>query len=317
MKYRTMGRSGLQVSEVGLGCNNFGMRMTPGEAKAVVHKCLDLGVNFFDTAESYGDGKSESVLGDILRDHRQEVVVATKFGAPGWAPADPKKPPLVSGSRTTIMNAVEGSLRRLKTDYIDLYYMHRPDMHTAADETLRALDDLVRSGKVRYVGTSNFPAWQVARAYLMARGAHANGFVCCQDHYSLLTRAPEKELIPCIQAFGLALSPYFPLESGMLTGKYRRGQKAPEGTRLAVMPEPMAARFLNDRNWPIVEKLEDYAETAGHHILDLAFAWLLAKPYVGSVIAGATKPEQVEANVKAAETALSNADVKELDRITG
>ncbi len=313
MKHRTMGRSGLQVSEVGLGCNNFGMRMTPDEAKAVVHKAMDLGIDFFDTAQSYG--KSEEVLGEILGSRRKDVIVATKFGAPIWGAPETDKP-LLPGARTTIMNAVDSSLRRLKTDYIDLYYMHRPDMHTQPDETLRALDDVIRMGKVRYVGTSNFPAWQVARAHLMARGAHTNGFVCCQDHYSLLTRAPEKELIPCIEAFGLALIPYFPLESGLLSGKYKRGQKPPEGTRLGHMPEPMANRFLNDKNWPVVEKLDDYAQSTGRSLLDLAFAWLLAKRTVASVIAGATKPEQVEANVRAAEAKLSKDEVAELDRIT-
>jgi aryl-alcohol dehydrogenase-like predicted oxidoreductase len=214
------------------------------------------------------------------------------------------------------MNAVDESLRRLRTDYIDLYYMHRPDMHTQADETLRALDDVVRMGKVRYVGTSNFPAWHVARAYLMARGAHSNGFVCCQDHYSLLARDIEKELIPCIEAFGLALVPYFPLASGLLSGKYKRGEKMPEGTRLAAMGT-MAERFANDRNWPIVEKLDDYAQSTGRTILQLAFAWLLQKRVVASVIAGATKPEQVEANAQAAEVKLTPEDVAELDRITG
>lgn len=312
MKHRTMGRSGLQVSEVGLGCNNFGMRMTPDEAKAVVHKAMDLGIDFFDTAQSYG--KSEEVLGEILGSRRKDVIVATKFGAPVWGAPETGKP-LLPGARTTIMSAVDSSLRALKTDYIDLYYMHRPDFHTQADETLRALDDVVRMGKVRYVGTSNFPAWQVARAYLMARGAHSNGFVCCQDDYSLLERNIEKELVPCIEAFGLGLVPYFPLASGMLTGKYQRNAALPEGSRLQAMGR-MSERFATERNWGIVEKLTDYAEKTGHTMLEFAFAWLLSKRAVSSVIAGATKPEQVEANVRAAEAKLSKDAVAELDRIT-
>lgn len=314
MKHRTMGRSGLQVSEVGLGCNNFGMRMTPDEAKAVVHKCLDLGIDFFDTAQSYG--RSEEVLGEILGANRKNVIVATKFGAPGWGPPDPKKPPLLPGSRSTIMNAVDESLRKLRTDYIDLYYMHRPDMRTAGEETVHALDDLIRAGKVRYAGTSNFPAWQVARDVLIARGARSHGFVCCQDDYSLLERNIEKELVPCIEAFGLGLVPYFPLASGMLTGKYKRNAPLPEGSRLEAMGR-MSERFATERNWDIVEKLEAFASDRGQTMLELAFGWLLAKRAVSSVIAGATKPEQVEANVKAAEVSLSADDVAELDRITG
>jgi aryl-alcohol dehydrogenase-like predicted oxidoreductase len=314
MKHRLMGRSGLQVSEIGLGCNNFGMRMTPDEAKAVVHKCLDLGIDFFDTAQSYG--KSEEVLGEILGTHRKDVIVATKFGAPGWGPPDPKRPPLHPGARTTIMNAIDESLRKLRTDYIDLYYMHRPDMHTQPDETLRALDDLIRAGKVRYIGTSNFPAWHVARAQHTARETGARGFTCCQDHYSLLARDIEKELVPAIDDYGLGLIPYFPLASGLLSGKYKRGVSPPEGTRIAAMPKEWASRWVNDKNWATVERLDDYAQTTGHTMLQLAFGWLLAKPTVASVIAGATKPEQVEANVKAAEVTLSPDEVAELDRIT-
>jgi aryl-alcohol dehydrogenase-like predicted oxidoreductase len=314
MKHRLMGRSGLQVSEIGLGCNNFGMRMTPDEARAVVHKCLDLGIDFFDTAQSYG--RSEEVLGEILAGKRNNVIVATKFGAPGWGPPDPKAPPLHPGARTTIMNAIDESLRKLRTDYIDLYYMHRPDMHTQPDETLRALDDLIRAGKVRYIGTSNFPAWHVARAQHTAREIGARGFTACQDHYSLLARDIEKELIPAIEDYGLGLIPYFPLASGLLSGKYRRGTKPPEGTRLAAMSPEWASRWANEKNWAIVEKLDDHARSTGRTMLEIAFGWLLAKRNVASVIAGATRPEQVEANVKAADVSLSAEDVAELDSIT-
>ncbi len=310
MEYRNLGRSGLQVSVVGLGCNNFGRRIGPEEARAVVEKALELGVNFFDTANVYGgNGRSEEILGEILQGRRHEVVIATKFGNPmGEGPMQR------GGSRRHIIEQVEASLRRLRTDYIDLYQMHVPDPSTPVEETLRALDDLVRSGKVRYIGNSNFAGWQVVQAHYVAEMKGLTPFVSAQNEYSLLNRRIERELIPACQACGLGILPYFPLASGLLTGKYRRGEPPPPGTRLAAWPA--ANQLLTDRNFDIIERLTDFAQARGHTLLDLAIGWLATKPYISSVIAGATKPEQVEQNVKAAEWRLTPEEMAEVDAIT-
>src|ERR1700710_2946305 len=229
MEIRNLGRSGLRVSSIGLGCNNFGGRIDEAAAKAVIHKALDLGITLFDTADVYGErGGSETVMGRILGDDRKRIVLATKFAAPMDDSGEK-----VGGSRQYIMAAVEDSLRRLKTDWIDLYQMHRTDPRTPIEETLRALDDLIRQGKVRYIGCSNFPAWQMTEAAWIARTAGLSGFVSCQDEYSLVHRAPEAELLPAARSLGLGLLPYFPLASGSLTGKYRRNVNLPPGTRLA------------------------------------------------------------------------------------
>lgn len=310
MEYRNLGRSGLQVSVVGLGCNNFGRRIGPEEARAVVEKALDLGVNFFDTANVYGgNGRSEEILGEILQGRRHEVVIATKFGNPmGEGPMQR------GGSRRHIIEQVEASLRRLRTDYIDLYQMHVPDPSTPIEETLRALDDLVRAGKVRYIGNSNFAGWQVVQAHYIAEMKGLTPFVSAQNEYSLLNRRIERELIPACEACGLGILPYFPLASGLLTGKYRRGEPPPPGTRLAAWPA--ADRLLTDRNFDIIERLTEFAQARGHTLLDLAIGWLATKPYISSVIAGATKPEQVEQNVKAAEWRLTAEEMAEVDAIT-
>ncbi|MFQ5381463.1 MAG: aldo/keto reductase, partial [Dehalococcoidia bacterium] len=254
------------------------------------------GVNLFDTADVYGGaGTSEVFLGKALGARRQDVVVATKFGmemAPG--------PYTSRGSRRYIVQACEDSLRRLGTDYIDLYQIHRPDPTTPIDETLQALDDLVRAGKVRYIGHSNFAGWQAAEAEFTARALGTSRFISAQNDYSLLNRAVERELVPACRAYDIGVLPYFPLASGLLTGKYTRGEAPPEGTRLAAWG-PAANRFMSDRNWDKVEALQAFATERGHTLLELAFAWLLAEPSVGSVIAGATSPEQVEANVAAGE----------------
>ncbi|MBZ5605525.1 MAG: aldo/keto reductase [Acidobacteriia bacterium] len=307
---RNLGSSGLRVSEVGLGCNNFGGRVTDIEVtRRVVDKAIDLGITLFDTADVYGNkGGSETQLGQVLGDRRKQIVLATKFGM------QMNDPETKGGSRRYIMAAVEASLRRLRTDWIDLYQLHQADPLTPVEETLRALDDLIRQGKVRYIGCSNVPAWQVADASWTARDAGLNAFVACQDEYSLLVRKIEKDLVPAMQHYGLGLLPYFPLASGLLTGKYRRNQM-PEGARLTAVKN-LADRYLTDANWSKVESLEKFCADRGHTMLELAFSWLLARPTVASVIAGATRPEQIEQNVKAASWQLTSDDLAEIDRIT-
>jgi aryl-alcohol dehydrogenase-like predicted oxidoreductase len=277
----------------------------------VVHKALDLGVTLFDTADIYGNmGGSETMLGQILGERRKNIILATKFSGP-----------MVEGktrkdtSRRYIMTAVEASLKRLKTEWIDLYQLHFPDPLTPLQETLGALDDLVRHGKVHYIGCSNLAAWQVVEAQWTSRHLGVSRFISCQDEYSLLARDIEREKLPAIQAYGLGLLPYFPLASGMLTGKYKRNSPPPAGTRLAAM-QGLSNRFASDANWNIVEQLEAFCARKGHKLLDLAFSWLLARPSISSVIAGATKPEQVEQNVAAAAWALTPEEVAEVDRIT-
>jgi aryl-alcohol dehydrogenase-like predicted oxidoreductase len=311
MEIRNLGRSGLRVSAIGLGCNNFGGRIDDAAAKKVIHKALDLGITLFDTADVYGErGGSETTMGKILGADRNRIVLATKFCMP-MDEAGAKQ----GASRRYIMTAVEDSLRRLKTDWLDLYQVHRFDPLTPIEETLRALDDLVRSGKVRYVGCSNWASWQMTEAAWISRGQGLSPFVSCQDEYSLVARGAEKELMPAARHLGMGLLPYFPLASGLLTGKYRRNAPMPAGARLT-KTERLAERYLTDRNWQISEKLIDYAESRGHTALELAFSWLLSQAPVSSVIAGATKPEQLEQNVKAGDWKLSVDDLAEIDRIT-
>jgi len=311
MEYRHLGRSGLQVSVVGLGCNNFGMRCDFDQSKDVVHRALDAGITLFDTADVYGgQGKSEEFLGKILKGRRQDVVLATKFGMKMG-----DGPHKSGGSRKYIMSAVEDSLRRLDTDYIDLYQLHRPDPETPIDETLRALDDLVRSGKVRYIGNSNFAGWQAAEAHYVAKQANLTPFISAQNEYNLLDRRIEGELVPACNAYGLSILPFFPLASGFLTGKYRQGQEMPAGTRLA-NAGPMAARVLTDKNYEMLGKLEAFAEARGKTMLDLAIGWLASLPHVGSVIAGATKPEQIDQNVAAGGWKLTAEEVAEVDAMS-
>ena len=311
MNRRSLGSSGLQVSTVGLGCNNFGGRIGLDATRKVVHKALDLGITLFDTADIYGEnGASEDFLGQILGDRRKDIVLATKFGMEFGATGV-----MQGASRRYIMSAVEDSLRRLKTDWIDLYQLHTPDPLTPIAETLSSLDNLVRQGKVRYIGCSNLPAWQVVEAQWIARQQGLEGFISCQDEYSLLQRGLERELQPAMQSYGLGLLPFFPLASGLLTGKYKRGVTPPEGTRFATT-QRLADRYGTDVNWTIVENLADFCAKRGHGLLELAFSWLLARPQVASVIAGATRPEQLEQNVKAADWALAPDDLAEVDRLT-
>ncbi|KRF40392.1 aldo/keto reductase [Terrabacter sp. Soil810] len=309
MTYRQLGDSGLTVSTVGIGCNNFGRRVDQDGTNAVVRQALDSGVTLFDTADIYGQGSSEEMLGLALGSERENVVVATKFGmdmqganGPDWG---------VRGSRRYVRKAVEASLRRLGTDWIDLYQLHRPDPQTPIDETLAALDELVREGKVRYLGSSNFTGWQVVDADWTARAAGTSRFVSAQNEYSLLERDVEDELVPACEHVGVGLLPFFPLASGLLTGKYRRGEPAPEGTRLAGM-----ADRLDGADWDTIEALEAYAAQRGLRPIDVAIGGLAAQPAVASVIAGATRPEQVVDNVRAGLWEPTAEDLAELDGIT-
>jgi aryl-alcohol dehydrogenase-like predicted oxidoreductase len=309
MKMRRLGTSGLKVSEVGLGCNNFGMRIDAKATQEVVDAALDAGITLFDTADIYGGTKSEEFLGKALGKHRQDITLATKFGM--RIGDDPLR---MGGSRRWIMRAVEDSLSRLGTDYIDLYQFHAPDADTPIDETLRALDDLVTQGKVRYIGNSNFSGWQIADADWTAAGGAR--FVSAQNLYSLLERKVEFEVLPACEHFGLGFLPFFPLASGLLSGKYKRGEKPPEGTRLAAWGARGAAA-MSDKNFDKVEKLEAWAEERGHTILELAFAWLLGHEVVSSVIAGATSPEQVKTNAATSGWRLTPEEVKEVGDLIG
>lgn len=311
MLTRNLGRSGLRVSLVGLGCNNFGGRIDFESARKVIDKAIDSGITLFDTADVYGNrGGSEEVMGQLLGDRRKQIVLATKFGMV-MDEAGIKK----GGSRRYIMEAVEASLRRLKTDWIDLYQIHRSDPLTPIEETLRTLEDLISQGKVRYIGCSNLPSWEVADAHWTAKTLGIEKFASCQDEYSLMVRGAEKELIPAAQHFGMGLLPYFPLANGLLTGKYKRNAPLPEGARMT-RESQRAAEVLTEANWEKTEKLTAFCEARGKTLVELAFSWLAAQPVVSSVIAGATKPEQVEANVKAAEWALTAEELAEIDAIT-
>lgn len=309
MKFRNLGKSGLLVSEVGLGCNNFEMRLDLEASRKVIHKALDLGITLFDTADVYGNkGGSETQMGKILGARRKDIVLATKFAMP--MDDEGKK---VGASRRYIMTAVEDSLKRLQTDYIDLYQQHQPDPTTPIEETLRALDDLIRQGKVRYIGNSNFTGWQIADADWTARQLGLNRFVSAQDELSLVFRKTEEERLPACEHFGLGFLPFFPLASGLLTGKHKAGAAA-EGSRLA-NTQRLADRYMTPANLATVERLRGWCDKRGIGMTDLAFAWLLAKPAVSSVIAGATKPEQLEQNVKAGATVLSADDLAEVNAL--
>jgi aryl-alcohol dehydrogenase-like predicted oxidoreductase len=295
----------LDASAVGLGCNNFGRRLDADKSALVVDAALDAGITFFDTADVYGDGQSEEFLGRALGQRRSQVVIATKFGNPMEGQGR-------GASAAYIQKAAEASLRRLGTDYIDLYQIHRPDPETPIAETLGALDALVKAGKVREIGCSNFSADQLREAEAAVQGGAAR-FVSVQNEYSLLHREPETDVLPECERLGLAFLPYFPLTSGLLTGKYRQGQPLPEGTRITA--NGPTARLLSEQNLGAVEALIQFAESRDRTILELAFSWLLRQPTVASVIAGATKGEQVRANVAAASWQLTDADLAEIDRI--
>jgi aryl-alcohol dehydrogenase-like predicted oxidoreductase len=294
MTYRPLGNSGLMVSTVGLGTNAFGTRIDARQSQAVVDAALDAGITLFDTSDTYGVGASEELLGRSLGRRRDQVVLATKFGmdmgganGPDWG---------ARASRRYVRTAVEASLRRLRTDHIDLYQLHQPDLVTPVEETLEALTELVTAGKVRYLGCSNFAAWEVVEAHWTAARSHLRPFQSAQNEYSLYNRAAEEELVPALLRTGMSLIAYFPLAYGLLTGKYRRGEQAPPGSRLSA--DAQAHRLAN-ADWDRVEALHAFADQRGVGILDVAIGGLAAQPAVASVIAGATRPEQVEANVRA------------------
>ena len=309
MQYRQLGSTGLRVSTVGLGTNNFGFRMDEESSIRVAKFAVDQGINFFDTANMYGRGLSEERIGKALKGIRKDIIIGTKVGmAMGDGTND------IGASRYHIMQQVEDSLRLLQTDYIDLYQIHRPDPNTPIEETLRTLDDLVHQGKVRYIGGSNYNGWQTAEAVLKARSLGLAEFVTMQPEYNMLNRSIETELLPFCDKYNIGILPYYPLASGFLTGKYLQGQEAPEGTRLAGN-ERAKENTLTDNNFSILSKLSKFAEDRGHPMVELAIAWLLAKPAVSSVIAGATKEEQVTANVKASDWDLTESDMEELDTL--
>jgi aryl-alcohol dehydrogenase-like predicted oxidoreductase len=312
--YRRLGHSGLTVSTVGLGCNNLGRANTPTETQegtdAVVHAAIDAGITLFDVADVYGrtPGLSEEMLGKALKGRRDDVVVATKFGMDMHGANG--KDFGARGSRRYIRTAVEASLRRLDTDWIDLYQYHTPDTETPIEETLSALDDLVREGKVRYIGHSNRTGWQIAEAEFTARMGGFTPFISSQNHYNLLDRRAELEVTEAAEAYGLGVLPYFPLANGLLTGKYSRGS-APEGSRLS----HTRTNLVHDADWDQLDRFSAFAEERGLTELEVAFSWLAAQPSVASVIAGATKPEQIRQNAEAASWEPSAEDLAELDEI--
>jgi aryl-alcohol dehydrogenase-like predicted oxidoreductase len=310
MRYTALGNSGLVVSVVGLGCNNFGRRLDVERTRAVVDAAIEAGITLLDTSDTYGGGgRSEEILGEVLAGRREQVVLATKFGHQGadmgYGPAAGAK-----GGRAYIRRAVEHSLRRLSTDYIDLYQIHTPDPVTPIEETLEALSELVRAGKVRYLGHSNFSGLQTARAADAARVLHAVPFISAQNHWSLLERAAEHDVVPAAIEYGLGVLPFFPLANGLLTGKIRRGQPAAEGTRLAGRDD-----YVTDAKLDKVEGLADWAEQHGRTLLDVAIGALAAQPGCSSVIAGATSPDQVRANAAAGDWRPDGAELAEIDKI--
>ncbi|MGF9649089.1 aldo/keto reductase [Pseudarthrobacter oxydans] len=312
--YRRVGKSGLTVSTVGLGCNNLGRANTATETQeatdAVVHAALDAGITLFDVADTYGrePGLSETMLGKALGNRRDDVVVATKFGMDMKGASGPDFG--ARGSRRYIMQAVEASLRRLGTDWIDLYQFHTPDPLTPIDETLSALDTLVRSGKVRYIGHSNRAGWQIAQAEYVARELGSARFISTQNHYNLLDRRAELEVTPAAEEFGLGVLPYFPLANGLLTGKYAPGH-APDGSRLS----HTRTHLVHDADWEQLDRFSSFARERGLSEIQVAFSWLAAQPAVASVIAGATRPEQVRQNAESADWFPTEKDLAELDAI--
>jgi aryl-alcohol dehydrogenase-like predicted oxidoreductase len=308
MQYRNLGSSGLKVSAIGLGTNQFGGKVNAKRVKDIIDAAIDLGINFFDTANVYQGGRSEETIGKAIKGKRHKVLIATKvFGEVGEGPNER------GASRKHIMDAVEDSLRRLDIEAIDLYQMHRWDVDTPIEETLRALDDLVTQGKVRYIGSSAFASWQIAHAQNLSETHGWHKFVCDQPHYHMLERQIEEEVIPACEHFGLGILPYFPLAGGFLTGKYQRNQPAPKGSRGETAE--YVKHYMTDKNYDVLEQLSDYAQARGRTVGELAHAWLLAHPVVSSVISGATQVEQVQANAKSIEWTLSTEELEEVNTI--
>ena len=309
MEYRQLGSAGLRISAVGLGCNPFGNEVDPPTAAAIVGEAMEAGVTYFDTADTYFAGRSEEYLGQALKGKRQQAIVATKFGNRlGSGPND------TGGSRKHIMDACEASLRRLQTDYIDVYQIHSPDRSTPIEETMRALDDLVRQGKVRYIGCSNFFEWEVSDAQGAAERERLTPFVSCQDFYNLLYRDIEKRMTPMCVKHGLGMIPYFPLAGGLLGGAYQRGVAPEPGSRGAIRPS--FKTWDSERNWDVQEGLLEFAAERGWTLPQMSIAWLLTRPMMATVIAGADRPEHIAANVKALDVSFSQADLDEIDRLT-
>jgi aryl-alcohol dehydrogenase-like predicted oxidoreductase len=314
MEYRNLGKSGLKVSVLGLGANNFGWWIDEPASAAVINHALEIGINYIDTADMYDNGRSEEFIGRILKGRRKEVLIATKFGMPMGEGINDR-----GGSRWYIMRALEASLKRLQTDYVDLYQMHQPDPTTPIEESLRALDDLVKSGKVRYIGCSNFAGWQLSEALWTSRVSRLNSFVTAQSKYNLFERQIEQELVPCCKAHGVGVIPWGPLAGGFLTGKYRRGEQPPTpapGARPAKAFLYLYSPVMTDANWGRLEKLETFARDRGHKVAELAIAWLLSHPWLSTVIAGATKPEQLDANLIGAGWKLTPEEVTQVEQIS-
>ena len=312
MKLRNLGTTGVKVSVLGLGCNNFGLRMPVEDSQAVIEQALDSGITFFDTADVYGNkGGSETALGRYLGKRRKDIFIASKFGNAMDAAGTMK-----GGSRRYVMQAVEASLTRLKTDWIDLYQMHRPDPTVPVEETLHALDDLVQQGKIRFIGFSQLAGWELAHRHWIARLHGWSPVTAVEIEYSLLAREPERELVPAMREYGVGLLPFYPLAGGFLTGKYKRDAPMPAGARLT-KGKSYSDLFMTDANWSVLETLEAFCTARGRSLLELALSWLAAQPVVLSVIAGATSAEQVRHNAKAIEWALTPEELAEIDGITG
>lgn len=308
MQYRQLGKSGVRVSVIGLGTNQFGGKVDQNGVNEIIDGCLDLGINFIDTADIYTGGRSEETLGVALKGKWDKVVMGTKGVSPMGKGENDR-----GASRYHLVNAVEASLRRMQVDHIDLYQLHRWDDTTPIDETLRALDDLVASGKIRYVGASNYAAWQLSRANLLAELRGWSPFVTIQPHYHMFERAIEQELIPYCNAYGVGILPYFPLAGGFLTGKYKQGEAAPAGSRGE--SSAYVQRYMTDKNYAIVAKLSAWAEERGHSMVELAHAWLLGQPQVSSVISGATKLSQVQSNAAAGDWSLSGEELAAVNAV--
>ncbi len=310
MEYRKLGKSGLNISEIGLGVNTFGWYVDEQTSISIVNHALDLGINYIDTADWYNQGRSEEFVGKAVKGKRSQVTIATKFGLPmGEGPNER------GGSRYHLVKAIDASLKRLDTDYIDLYQIHAFDPSTPLEETLRTLDTLVRAGKVRYIGCCNFAAWQICEALWTSRVNNLESFITAQSSYNLIERDIEQEVVPCCQAHDIGVIPWGPLAGGFLTGKYRRGKKAPVGTRFSYQPRLYSHVWHDDANFDKLAKLQAFAAERGHSVGELAISWLLSHSWVSTVIAGVTKPEHVSANAAAAEWKLTTEEIAQLGEL--